>query len=120
MKKKITAKNEKRKTTTNKLQLFERIYTVVRKIPTGKVATYGEIARAVGTRDARKVGWALHQNPYEGEVPCHRVVNKAGQLAPNFAFDGPEEQRRRLAEEGVVVGEDGCVDLGVHGWHGET
>jgi methylated-DNA-protein-cysteine methyltransferase-like protein len=91
--------------------LFERIYAVVRKIPAGKVTTYGEVARAVGIRDVRKVGWALHQNPYEGDVPCHRVVNKDGKLAPNFAFDGPAEQRRRLQAEGVEFVDKMHVDL---------
>jgi methylated-DNA-protein-cysteine methyltransferase-like protein len=87
----------------NKDSLFERIYAKVREIPTGKVVTYGEVALALGIKDVRKVGWALNKNPYEGEVPCHRVVNKEGRLAPNFAFDGPEEQRRRLEAEGVEM-----------------
>lgn len=77
------------------------------------MATYGQIAKQLGTRDARKVGWALHANTGENQVPCHRVVNRAGRLAPNFAFDGPEEQRRRLAAEGVKFLADGRVDLKV-------
>jgi len=98
-----------------KKNLFENIYQVVKKIPKGKVATYGQVARMVGTRDARKIGWALHQNPYEGKVPCHRVVNKEGRLAANFAFDGPKEQRHRLEAEGVgFVGER--VDLEKYLW----
>lgn len=91
--------------------LFDQIYQQTRLIPPGKVTTYGEIARSLGIKDTRKVGWALHRNPYEGDVPCHRVVNAAGRLAPNFAFDGPEEQRRRLEAEGVKFIDDTHVDL---------
>ena len=94
--------------------LFEKVYKVVRKIPKGKVTTYGEIARAIGTKDARKVGFALHANS-DPKTPCHRVVNKDGRLAPNFAFDGDKEQRRRLMAEGVSFIEE-RVNLKKHLW----
>ncbi len=94
---------------------FEEVYKIVKKVPTGKVTTYGKIARVLGTRDARKVGWAMHVNPYE-DVPCHRVVNKEGQLAPNFAFDGWREQKRRLEKEGVLFKDQTHVDLGQCLW----
>jgi methylated-DNA-protein-cysteine methyltransferase-like protein len=93
---------------------FDKVYALVRKIPAGKVTTYGEIAGMLGTKDARKVGWALHANKDE-KTPCHRVVNKNGGLAPNFAFDGEEEQRRRLLAEGVSL-KDKKVDLKKHLW----
>jgi len=94
--------------------LFERVYKIVRSIPKGKVTTYGEIARAIGTKDARKVGFALHANQDE-KTPCHRVVNANGGLAPNFAFDGEREQRRRLLAEDIsFVGEN--VNLEKHLW----
>jgi methylated-DNA-protein-cysteine methyltransferase-like protein len=81
----------------------ERVYAVVRQIPRGKVASYGQIARLIGAPNmARFVGFALHRNPYEGVVPCHRVVFADGSLAPGFAFGGPGEQRRRLEDEGVT------------------
>ena len=70
-----------------------------------------DIAKALGSKDARKIGWALHSNPYEGEVPCHRVVNKEGRLAPNFAFNGPDEQRLRLQQESVPFKDQDHVDL---------
>lgn len=90
----------------------ERVYAVVRQIPRGKVATYGQIARLVGApRMARFVGFALHRNPYEGVVPCHRVVFADGGLAPGFAFGGPGEQRKRLEQEGVTF----CEGRGSHG-----
>src|SRR3990172_8924315 len=93
---------------------FRKVYDVVRKIPKGKVATYGQLAEMIGTRDARKVGFALHANS-DPKTPCHRVVNKDGRLAPNFAFDGPREQRRRLMKEGVGFIEE-RVDLKKHVW----
>ena len=89
---------------------FRKVYDVVRKIPKGKVATYGQLAEMIGTRDARKVGFALHANS-DPKTPCHRVVNKDGRLAPDFAFDGPREQKRRLEAEGVKFKDDMHVDL---------
>ncbi len=79
---------------------------MVRKVPFGKVTTYGAVAKVVGTTP-RVVGFALHVNPYEYDprsgkgVPCHRVVKKDGRLAEGFAFGGEQEQRMRLAQEGV-------------------
>lgn len=96
------------------MSFFDEVYKVVKLIPKGKVTTYREIARALGTKDARKVGWALHANP-DPKTPCHRVVNKDGMLAANFAFDGEAEQRRRLEREGIVfVGNK--VDLEKYIW----
>ena len=95
--------------------LFAEIYKLVKKIPRGKVTTYGEIAKAIGTKDARKVGFALHANK-DSNTPCHRVVNKDGRLAPNFAFDGEAEQRRRLLDEGVKFSDEMHVDLAACLW----
>ena len=92
--------------------LFNRVYEIVRLIPVGKVATYGQIASLTGEQriTPRVVGFALHANR-SSSVPCHRVVNQAGRLAPGFAFDGPVEQRRRLEREGVPFNAQGLVDL---------
>lgn len=92
---------------------FSKVYNIVKKIPPGKVITYGDIAKILGTRDSRKVGWALHANR-NPNVPCHRVVNKEGGLAPNFAFDGAAEQKRRLKIEGVGFKDSTHVDLKRH------
>lgn len=82
----------------------KRVYEVVRRIPKGKVATYGQVAVLVGApRNARFVGYALHSNPEPGVIPCHRVVFRDGSLAPGFAFGGPERQRLLLEEEGVAL-----------------
>jgi methylated-DNA-protein-cysteine methyltransferase-like protein len=91
--------------------VFEQFYTVVKRIPAGEVATYGDVARAAGfPRAARTVGWALHANPEPGVIPCHRVVNRLGRLCEGFAFGGLGEQARMLEAEGVAVS-DGSVDL---------
>ena len=97
--------------------LFERVYEYVKTVPRGKVVTYGQVAAAIGApRCARQVGWALHVNPEPGVIPCHRVVNREGRLAPAFAFGGPEIQAQLLESEGVEVGEDFTVDLGKYLW----
>lgn len=91
---------------------FERVYEAVKQIPKGKVSTYGDIARAIGApRCARQVGWALHVNPEQGVIPCHRVVFKDGSLAPGFAFGGSEAQKAMLVSEGVAFTKDGKVDM---------
>ena len=64
---------------------FDRVYALVARIPRGKVATYGQIARMLGaSRAARSVGWAMHDNPHGSRVPCHRVVQQGGSCSPNF------------------------------------
>lgn len=91
---------------------FEKVYDVVRKIPEGKVATYGQLAAMIGEpRKAKIVGWALHSNPYKGEVPCHRVVNRHGNLSGSFAFGGSDIQRQLLEKEGVEFDSEGKVVL---------
>ena len=94
---------------------FKSVWGVVSTIPSGKVATYGQIAKILGTKDARKVGWALHANS-DPKIPCHRVVNKEGGVAPNFAFDGWKEQKRRLIFEGVEFIDEMRVDLNKFLW----
>lgn len=102
------------------MQFYERVYETVRKIPKGKVASYGQIALLCGNpRASRAVGSALHHNPFPGLIPCHRVVNRNGRLAPGFAFGGPDAQRKLLEAEGVAVGADGFVDMRQYSWHGK-
>ena len=97
---------------------FSRVYEVVRQIPEGRVASYGQVARLVGEpRKARFVGFAMHGSPgMAGGVPCHRVVFKDGSLAPGFAFGGPDVQRSMLEEEGVGFLPDGRVDMDAFQW----
>ena len=99
------------------MNFFNTVYQKVKQIPRGKVATYGQIAALAGNhRMARQVGWALHQNPEPGVIPCHRVVNRFGGLCEGFAFGGMDVQRRLLEAEGVKVGKDGKVDLKIYRW----
>ena len=89
------------------------LYEVVKSIPKGKVATYGQVALLAGNpRWARVVGYALHVNPEPGIIPCHRVVNREGKVAPSFAFGGEGVQRQLLESEGIVFESDGRIDLG--------
>ncbi len=95
----------------------DSVYEIVRQIPYGCVATYGQVARMVGRpRNARFVGFALHANPEPGIIPCHRVVFKDGSLADGFAFGGPGEQKRLLEAEGVEFLADGRVDMERFQW----
>lgn len=95
----------------------ERVYEVVKQIPRGKVATYGQIARLINApRCARFVGFALHSNPEPGIIPCHRVVFKDGSTASGFAFGGPDEQRRLLESEGVIFTDEGKVEMKTCAW----
>ncbi len=99
------------------MSAFNKIYDVVLKIPRGKVATYGQVARMAGNpRWARVVGYALHANPAFGIIPCHRVVNRDGKVAPAFAFGGECVQRQMLEEEGIVFEKDGSIDLEKYQW----
>ena len=92
-------------------EIYEKIYAAVCRIPKGKVATYADVAAMAGNpRMCRAVGNALHQNPYYGIVPCHRVVNSKGRLAKAFVFGGENVQAEMLRAEGVEVAGD-KVDL---------
>lgn len=94
------------------MNTFQKIYEQVKKIPKGKVATYGQIALMAGNpRWSRVVGYALHSNPEPGVIPCHRVVTKDGKLSESFAFGGENVQRDLLINEGVAFLNDNTVDL---------
>ena len=93
----------------------KRIYEAVKKIPRGKVATYGQVAELAGDKKmARAVGNALHRNPDPEHIPCYRVVNAKGELAGAFAFGGANVQEQLLAADGILV-VDGRVDLEKYG-----
>ena len=97
-------------------EFSKSVYEYLNTVPRGKVVTYGMIAFAIGRpRAARQVGNALHRNPTPGVVPCHRVVNREGRLAPEFAFGGIDMQASLLRAEGVEV-TDGYVDLNKYLW----
>ncbi len=90
---------------------YEKIYEVVKQIPYGKVASYGQVAALAGNRRwSRVVGYALHVNPDEKGIPCYRVVTKDGSLSKAFAFGGENRQLKLLMAEGVEFIE-GHVDM---------
>ncbi len=83
---------------------FQKVYKKVKYIPKGKVTTYKAITNALEEPEKQMaVGWALHANRDNANVPCHRVVNQKGELANGFAFGGPEGQKSLLEKEGVIV-----------------
>lgn len=99
------------------MSYYDKVYEIVRNIPAGHVATYGQIAAMTGSPKAsRAVGYALHFNPDPQHIPCFRVVNRFGGCAPAFAFGGKDVQANLLREDGVEVSEDGYVDLDKYQW----
>ena len=97
----------------------DRVYAYVRSIPKGKVATYGDVAKAIGCPGgARAVGNALHRNPDPDWTPCFRILNSRGETAEHFGDGGREGQKRRLEEDGIRV-VDGKVELGGYRVKGE-
>lgn len=89
----------------------EKLYTLLLRIPRGRVVTYGTLAKMLGNRNyARAVGNALHRNPDGDRYPCYKVVNSKGELSRAYAFGGMEAQQRRLEAEGIPV-INGKVDL---------
>jgi len=99
--------------------VFERIYRLVERIPRGKVASYGQIARMLGQpHGARTVGWALRALPDGTTVPWHRVLNSQGRISAPWGPAAVALQRALLEEEGVVFDDTGRVDLTRFGWAG--
>jgi len=97
--------------------IHERIWSVVRKIPRGRVATYGQIAELAGLEGhARQAGYALHNLPERSDVPWHRVINARGEISPRSGGDSHELQRMLLESEGVAFDESGRVDLTRFQW----
>lgn len=95
---------------------YDKIYEVVKRIPKGKVATYGQVAILAGNKHwARVVGYALHVNPDPQNIPCYRVVTKEGRASKAFAFGGQNRQIELLKAEGVeFLGE--CVIMEKFQW----
>ena len=95
-----------------KSDFFQRVYAVVRRIPYGRVTTYGAIARAVGSpQSSRTVGYAMNASHSLPDVPAHRVVNRSGVLTGKHHFAGSNTMQRLLEQEGVEVREDRVVQF---------
>jgi methylated-DNA-protein-cysteine methyltransferase-like protein len=96
---------------------FDRVYEVVRQIPCGRVASYGQIAAILEhPRAARTVGWALSGLREGSDVPWQRVLNSRGCIATASATDPTGLQRRLLEAEGIIFNQDGSVDMRRFGW----
>ena len=99
------------------MNTFDRIYEVVRRIPRGFVASYGQVAALAGNpRWSRVVGYALHVNPDPKGIPCYRVVTKDGRLSEAFAFGGVNVQRELLLRDGVGFTPDGRAIMEKYRW----
>lgn len=98
--------------------MFGRIYAVVRRIPRGRVATYGQIARLAGRCGPRNVGYAMASVPFGSDVPWHRVINAQGRISIRSEGDPCPAQRQLLEAEGVRFGPSGRIDLDAYGWEG--
>ncbi len=111
MKKKITT--EPLRTTTKQYTFFEDVYSVVRKIPKGRITSYGAIANYLGTKlSARMVGWAMNgAHTVKPKVPAHRVVNRNGILSGKAHFATPTLMEELLLKEKIKVVEDTVVDF---------
>jgi methylated-DNA-protein-cysteine methyltransferase-like protein len=97
---------------------YRRIWSVVRRIPEGRVATYGQVAVVAGLPgQARQVGYALHQLPDDADVPWHRVINARGEISLRSGpMEGDRIQAELLAREGVSLNERGRIDLERYQW----
>lgn len=105
---------------SEKDSFFERVYDIVRQIPSGKVTSYGAIAKALGAaRSARMVGYAMNASHTIEDVPAHRVVNRKGMLTGKFHFDGTNLMQQLLESEGIKVENNQIVDFEKHFWNPE-
>lgn len=92
------------------MQISQRVYDLLTKVPKGKVVTYKQLALAAGT-GPRAIGRILHHNVEPETYPCHRCIKSDGSLASGYAFGGLDVQRQLLEAEGVVFKKNGKVDL---------
>ena len=96
---------------------FEKCYEVARKIPYGRVTTYGAIGRYLGAaRSARMVGWAMNASHTHDDIPAHRVVNRKGLLTGKHHFEGTNLMQQLLESEGLTIQENQIVDLSNYLW----
>ena len=100
------------------LEFNKRIYKLVKLIPKGKVATYGQLALISGKPNgARLVGRAMKIAPTDMDLPCHRVVNAAGSTAPDYVFESKKHQRAMLEAEGVIFKANGFINMKICKWN---
>jgi methylated-DNA-protein-cysteine methyltransferase-like protein len=96
---------------------WKAVYRVVRRIPPGRVATYGQVAALAGIPGAaRQVGWALHSLDADDDVPWQRVINARGEISARGVREIEDLQRSLLQSEGVEFGRSGRIDLATYAW----
>jgi len=97
---------------------YEKVYLIVRKIPFGRVTSYGAIANYLGTKGAaRMVGWAMNSSHnYSQKIPAHRVVNRNGVLTGKMHFGGPHLMQQLLENENIKVVDDQIIDFQKYFW----
>ena len=100
-----------------KVPLYHQIYAVVRQIPRGRVASYGQVARILGNCTPRMVGYAMSATPSGSDIPWHRVINAQGKISIREGISA-FMQRQLLEEEGVVFNESHQTDFSLFGWQG--
>ena len=101
----------------NKIDFFQRVYYVVKKIPEGRVTSYGAIAKYIGSpQSSRVVGWAMNASHVYNNIPAHRVVNRNGMLTGKYHFSGTNLMKELLENEGVKIVENTVVDFDKFYW----
>ena len=109
---------EQRSMADHEVSVYQKMLLVVREIPRGRVATYGQIAWIVGAASPRMAGYALGGLPEDTDIPWQRVVNRHGGISPRGDPLATDRQRKRLIDEGIRFLPDGRIDLGRFGWAG--
>lgn len=101
---------------------FELVYEITKMIPSGRVTSYGAIARCLGSgRSARMVGWAMNNSHTQpGNIPAHRVVNHKGLLTGRHHFGDPDMMQKLLEEEGIIVIDNMVADFDKKFWDPAT
>jgi methylated-DNA-protein-cysteine methyltransferase-like protein len=100
-----------------KLDFYEKVYLVVKKIPFGRVTSYGAIAKYIGSpQSARVVGWAMKASHQKSNIPAHRVLNRIGLLTGKHNFYGTNLMKQLLENEGLKVVKNKVVDFELYYW----
>ncbi|MCX7836240.1 MAG: methylated-DNA--[protein]-cysteine S-methyltransferase [bacterium] len=103
-----------------KRDFYHRVYSFVKKIPRGKVVSYGMVARCIGAPGAAKlVGYALHSLSFPTDVPWHRVVNAKGRISLRKLGEIGQIQKQMLESEGIVFDQNEQIDFKLYGWSGQ-
>ena len=98
-------------------EFFYQVYDVVKRIPYGKVTTYGAIAKYLGSaKSARTVGWAMNNSHQFNNIPAHRVVNRIGLLTGKHHFSGSNLMKQLLENEGLTIENDKIIDFKKYFW----